>query len=52
MRYLGYGLPVGELISEGNLGLMQAVERFEPERASAFPLTRLCGFGRRYKNMS
>ena len=32
MRYLGYGLPVGELISEGNLGLMQAVERFEPER--------------------
>jgi len=32
MRYLGYGLPVGELISEGNLGLMQAVKRFEPER--------------------
>ena len=32
MRYLRYGLPVAELISEGNLGLMQAVKRFEPER--------------------
>jgi RNA polymerase sigma-32 factor len=32
MGYRGYGLPVGELISEGNLGLMQAVTRFEPER--------------------
>ncbi|MFY9658504.1 MAG: RNA polymerase sigma factor RpoH [Methylocystis sp.] len=32
MRYLGYGLPIGELISEGNLGLIQAVKRFEPER--------------------
>lgn len=32
MGYLRYGLPVGELISEGNLGLMQAVKRFEPER--------------------
>jgi RNA polymerase sigma-32 factor len=32
MGYRGYGLPVGELISEGNLGLMQAFTRFEPER--------------------
>jgi RNA polymerase sigma-32 factor len=28
----GYGLPVSELISEGNLGLMQAIEKFDPER--------------------
>ncbi len=33
MGYRGYGLPVGELISEGNIGLMQAVKRFEPERS-------------------
>src|ERR1700761_3167592 len=32
MRYRGYGLPIAEIISEGNLGLMQAVKRFEPER--------------------
>tara|TARA_B100000029_G_scaffold494893_1_gene559217 strand:- start:479 stop:1375 length:897 start_codon:yes stop_codon:yes gene_type:complete len=32
MGYRGYGLPVGELISEGNVGLMQAVKRFEPDK--------------------
>ena len=32
MGYRGYGLPVGEIISEGNVGLMQAVKRFEPEK--------------------
>lgn len=32
MGYRGYGLPIGEVISEGNIGLMQAVKRFEPER--------------------
>ena len=32
MGYRGYGLPVNELISEGNLGLMQAVKKFDPER--------------------
>jgi len=32
MGYRGYGLPVGELISEGNIGMMQAVKRFDPER--------------------
>ncbi|MBI3274676.1 MAG: RNA polymerase sigma factor RpoH [Methylocystis sp.] len=32
MGYRGYGLPVGEIVSEGNVGLMQAVKRFEPER--------------------
>src|SRR5208283_3621425 len=32
MGYRGYGLPVSEIVSEGNVGLMQAVKRFEPER--------------------
>jgi RNA polymerase sigma-32 factor len=32
MGYRGYGLPVSEIISEGNVGLMQAVKRFEPEK--------------------
>lgn len=32
MGYRGYGLPINEVISEGNVGLMQAVKRFEPEK--------------------
>ncbi len=32
MGYRGYGLPVSELISEGNVGMMQAIKRFDPER--------------------
>ncbi len=32
MGYRGYGLPIGEVISEGNVGLMMAVKRFDPER--------------------
>ncbi|BBU60300.1 RNA polymerase sigma factor RpoH [Methylosinus sp. C49] len=32
MGYRGYGLPIGEIVSEGNVGLMQAVKRFEPDR--------------------
>jgi RNA polymerase sigma-32 factor len=32
MGYRGYGLPISEVVSEGNVGLMQAVKRFEPER--------------------
>ena len=32
MRYKGYGLPINEMISEGNIGLMQAVKKFEPEK--------------------
>src|SRR5258705_10645970 len=34
--YRGYGLPISEAISEGNIGLMQAVERFEPEKGFRF----------------
>ena len=35
-RYRGYGLPISEAISDGNVGLMQAVERFEPEKGFRF----------------
>ena len=31
-RYRGYGLPIGELIAEGNIGMMQAVKRFDPDK--------------------
>ena len=34
--YRGYGLPISEVISEGNVGLMQAVQRFEPEKGFRF----------------
>ena len=37
MGYRGYGLPISEVISEGNVGLMQALKRFEPEKG--FPLS-------------
>jgi RNA polymerase sigma-32 factor len=36
MGYRGYGLPVAEIISEGNVGLMQALQRFEPEKGFRF----------------
>ena len=36
MGYRGYGLPVADLISEGNVGMMQAVRRFDPERGFRF----------------
>ena len=32
MGYRGYGLPVSEMVSEGNIGLMQAVKKFDPEK--------------------
>ena len=32
MGYRGYGLPIGEVVSEGNVGLMQAIKRFEPDK--------------------
>ncbi|MFY8016531.1 MAG: sigma-70 family RNA polymerase sigma factor, partial [Inhella sp.] len=35
-RYLGRGLPLGDLIEEGNLGLMHAIDKFEPERGFRF----------------
>ena len=36
MGYRGYGLPMGELVSEGNVGLMQAAEKFDPSRGFRF----------------
>lgn len=36
MNYRGYGLPISEIISEGNIGLIQAVDRFEPEKGFRF----------------
>src|ERR1700732_5191909 len=36
MGYRGYGLPVAEMISEGNIGLMQAAKRFDPEKGTRF----------------
>ena len=41
MGYRGYGLPVSEMVSEGNIGLMQAVKKFEPEkgfRLATYPM--------------
>ena len=35
-KYRGYGLPIGEMISEGNIGLMYAVDKFEPEKGFRF----------------
>jgi RNA polymerase sigma-32 factor len=52
MGYRGYGLPIGEVISEGNVGLMQAVKKFEPERASAWRLTPCGGSRPRSRNTS
>ena len=40
MGYRGYGLPIGEVISEGNVGLMQAVKKFDPEKR--VPSINLC----------
>src|SRR5260370_20974612 len=37
MGYRGYGLPISEVVSEGNVGLMQAVKRFEPEKGFRVP---------------
>ena len=52
MGYRGYGLPMSEVISEGNVGLMQAVKRFDPDRASASPPMRCGGSAPRSRNTS
>ena len=53
MGYRGYGLPLAELISEGNIGLMQGVKKFEPESAaSASPPMRCGGSAPRSRNSS
>ena len=50
MGYRGYGLPVNELISEGNLGLMQAVKKFDPEKGFRLATYAMCGLKLQYKN--
>ena len=51
MGYRGYGLPVNELISEGNIGLMQAVKKFDPDKGfDSLPMQ--CGGSKQqFKNM-
>ena len=43
MGYRGYGLPVNELISEGNIGLMQAVKKFDPDKGFRLATYAMCG---------
>ena len=50
--YRGYGLPLAELISEGNIGLMQAVKRFDPERGFRLATYAMWWIRRRSKNIS
>src|SRR5207249_2535026 len=50
--YRGYGLPISEAISEGNVGLMQAVEASSRRRASGSPPTPCGGSRRRSRNTS
>ena len=52
MGYRGYGLPIGEVISEGNVGLMQAVKKFDPDRGFRLATYAMCGSRRRSRNIS
>ena len=45
-KYRGYGLPFEDLIQEGNIGLMKAVEKFDPDRGFPSPRTRRGGSAR------
>ena len=51
MGYRGYGLPQAEVISEANVGLMQAVKKFDRKKVSAWPHMRCGGSGRAFRNM-
>jgi RNA polymerase sigma-32 factor len=52
MRYRGDGLPIADIISEGNVGLMQAVKRFEPERGVRLATYAMWRLRLRYRNTS
>ena len=45
MGYRGYGLPMFDLISEGNLGLIQAIRKFDPEKVLDLRLMQFGGLG-------
>ena len=51
MGYRGYGLPMFDLISEGNLGLIQAIRKFDPEKGLDLRLMQFGGLGHQSKNM-
>ena len=50
MGYRGYGLPQAEVISEANVGLMQAVKRFDPEKGLGLLPMQCGGLGQVFKN--
>lgn len=50
-KFRGYGLPVAEMISEGNIGLLYAVDKFDPDKGFVFPPMPCGGSGRRCRNM-
>lgn len=49
--YAGYGLPQGDLIQEGNLGLMKAVKRFDPNMGVRLVSLRYTGLKPKFTNM-
>ncbi len=49
-RFRTYGLPIGDLVQEGNIGLMQAAARFDPDRNVRFSTIPRGGFGHRCRN--
>ena len=51
MGYRGYGLPVNELISEGNIGLMQAVKKFDPDKGFGSQHMQCGGLKLQFRNM-
>ena len=48
----GYGMPLADLVAEGNIGLMRALDRFEPERGFRSPPTPCGGSGQRSRRTS
>ena len=50
-KYKGYGLPVSEMISEGNIGLLYAINKFEPEKGFRFQLMPYGGLRLRFRNI-
>ena len=51
MKFRGYGLPLNELISEGNIGLIQSLNRFDPSKVSDSPHMQCGGLEHPYKNL-